>query len=73
MEKLTEWEMKNVKKTTIITGGGSDMLKYEFKTFEEVEQYFYGNIDRWRKNNQNTKVIGTSILVFNKGAKQANG
>lgn len=73
MDKLREWEDKNVKKTTIITGGGSDITKYEFKTFEEVEQYFYGNIDRWRNNNQNTKVIGTSILVFNKGAKQANG
>ena len=74
MDKLMEWESKNiVKKSTIITGGGADMTRIEFKTFEQLENYYYGNIDRWRKNNQATKVIGTVILVHNMKAREANG
>ena len=74
MDKLMEWESKNiVKKSTIITGGGADMTRIEFKTFEQLENYYYGNIDRWHKNNQATKVIGTVILVHNMKAREANG
>ena len=70
MDKYKQWLADNCRQTNIITKGGSDIWKYEFKTFEEVESFFVANIDRRKANKQNTKVIGTSIMVFAKENKQ---
>ena len=66
MDKYQQWLADNCKRTNIITRDGTDIWKYEFDSFEKVESFFVANIDRWKANNQNTKVIGTSIMVFSK-------
>ena len=73
MDKYQQWLADNCQRTNIITRDGTDIWKYEFDSFEKVESFFVANIDRWKANNQNTKVIGTSIMVFNKGARNVQG
>lgn len=66
MDKYKQWLAENCRQTNIITKGGADIWKYEFDSFEAVESFFIGNIDRWKKEEKATKVIGHSILVFEK-------
>ena len=57
---------KNIRKGMIITGLGTEITKWSFDDFEQVEQFYINNIDKWRIQNKVTKVIGTNILVYNK-------
>ena len=66
MDKYKQWLADNCRQTNIITKGGSDIWKYEFESFEAVENFFIGNIDRWKSQGKATKVIGHSIFVFTK-------
>ena len=66
MDKYKQWLADNCRQTNIITKGGSDIWKYEFTSFEAVEDFFIGNIDQWKREGKATKVIGHSIFVFTK-------
>ena len=57
---------KNIRKGMIITGLGTEITKWSFDDFEQVEQFYINNIDKWRLQNKVTKVIGTNILVYSK-------
>ena len=57
---------KNIRKGMIITGLGTEITKWSFADFEQVEQFYINNIDKWRLQNKVTKVIGTNILVYSK-------
>ena len=57
---------KNIRKGMIITGLGTEITKWSFDDFEQVEQFYINNIDKWRIQNKVTKVIGTNILVYSK-------
>lgn len=57
---------KTVRKGMIITGLGTEITKWYFDDFEQVEQFYINNIDRWRLENKVTKVIGTNIFVYSK-------
>tara|TARA_R100000030_G_C3169284_1_gene102826 strand:- start:5 stop:190 length:186 start_codon:yes stop_codon:yes gene_type:complete len=57
------------KRDMIITALGTEIQKWQFENFEQVEEYYLNNIDRWRLQNKVTKVIGTSILVYSKTNK----
>ena len=57
---------KNIRKGMIITGLGTEITKWMFDDFEQVEQFYVNNIDKWRLQNKVTKVIGTNILVYSK-------
>ena len=57
---------KNIRKGMIITGLGTEITKWMFDDFEQVEQFYINNIDKWRLQNKVTKVIGTNILVYSK-------
>ena len=57
---------KTVRKGMIITGLGTEITKWDFDDFEQVEQFYINNIDRWRLENKVTKVIGTNIFVYSK-------
>ena len=52
------------KRDMIITALGTEIQKWQFENFDQVEEFYLNNIDKWRL--QNTKVIGTSILVYSK-------
>jgi len=54
------------KRDMIITALGTEIQKWQFENFEQVEEFYLNNIDRWRLQNKVTKVIGTSILVYSK-------
>ena len=66
MDKYKQWLADNCHRTNIITKGGSDIWKYEFESFEAVEDFYIGNIDKWKREGKATKVIGHSIFVFTK-------
>ena len=57
------------KRDMIITALGTEIQKWQFENFEQVEEFYLNNIDRWRLQNKVTKVIGTSILVYSKTNK----
>ena len=57
------------KRDMIITALGTEIQKWQFENFEQVEEFYLNNIDRWRLQNKVTKVIGTSILVYRKTNK----
>ena len=54
------------KRDMIVTALGTEIQKWQFENFEQVEEFYLNNIDRWRLQNKVTKVIGTSILVYSK-------
>lgn len=54
------------KRDMIITALGTEIQKWQFENFDQVEEFYLNNIDRWRLQNKVTKVIGTSILVYSK-------
>ena len=62
----TQASGKNIRKGMIITGLGTEITKWSFDDFEQVEQFYINNIDKWRIQNKVTKVIGTNILVYSK-------
>jgi len=62
----TQASGKDIRKSMIITGLGTEITKWKFDDFDQVEDFYTNNIDRWRLQNKVTKVIGTSILVYNK-------
>jgi len=57
------------KRDMIITALGTVIQKWQFENYEQVEEFYLNNIDRWRLQNKVTKVIGTSILVYSKTNK----
>ena len=57
------------KRDMIITALGTEIQKWQFENFDQVEEFYLNNIDRWRLQNKVTKVIGTSILVYSKTNK----
>jgi len=57
------------KRDMILTALGTEIQKWQFENFEQVEEFYLNNIDRWRLQNKVTKVIGTSILVYSKTNK----
>jgi len=54
------------KRDMIVTALGTEIQKWQFENFDQVEEFYLNNIDRWRLQNKVTKVIGTSILVYSK-------
>jgi len=62
----TQASGKNIRESMIITGLGTEITKWKFDDFDQLEDFYINNIDRWRLHNKVTKVIGTSILVYNK-------
>ena len=54
------------KRDMIVTALGTEIQKWQFDNFDQVEEFYLNNIDRWRLQNKVTKVIGTSILVYSK-------
>ena len=62
----TQASGKNIRESMIITGLGTEITKWQFEDFGQVEDFYINNIDRWRLQNKVTKVIGTSILVYSK-------
>jgi len=42
----------------------SKWTKHKFNTFEELEEYWELNFDKFADNNLKTKVIGTTLYVF---------
>ena len=57
------------KRDMIVTALGTEIQKWQFENFDQVEEFYLNNIDRWRLQNKVTKVIGTSILVYSKTNK----
>ena len=57
---------RSIRKGTIITGLGTEITKWTFDDFDQVEEFYINNIDRWRLENKVTKVIGTKIFVYSK-------
>lgn len=62
----TQASGKNIRESMIITGLGTEITKWQFEDFGQVEDFYINNIDRWRLQHKVTKVIGTSILVYSK-------
>ena len=51
---------------TVETHDGELVMKYSFDTFEDCENYFLEIFHVFRKIPVATKVIGKSLLIFNK-------
>jgi len=47
----------------------SKWTKHKFNTFNELEKYWESNFDYFAENNLRTKVIGTTLYVFNRKLK----
>ena len=62
----TQASGKDIRKSMIITGLGTEITKWQFEDFDQVEDFYINNIDRWRLQTKVTKVIGTSIFVYSK-------
>ncbi len=55
-----------MKREMIITEMGTEIQKWSFESFEQVEDFYLKNIDKWRLQNRVTKVIGKSIFIYGK-------
>ena len=44
----------------------SSMVKYTFANFEDLEKFWVGSFDYYESRGEKTKVIGTTLYVFNR-------
>ena len=52
--------------TEATQNGNRDIEMKSFNTFDELEEYFLKNMNKWRLARKATKVIGKKILIFSK-------
>ena len=48
------------------TRGGVEVERYEFKSYNDLEDFFIDHIDKFQKEGYKTKIIGLVLLKFRK-------
>jgi len=53
-------------KKSVTTENGSRLIICRFDNFQDLEKYWIESFDSFKENKIRTKVIGTSLIIFEK-------